>query len=190
VFGIVIIVWLILATSSIVVENFESFTQTTGYMFQPLGCEYAVRLPVKPKLYSNDIENTTGKLVPLQGAQLTVENGNAFLRAECGSFPGLTRPNKEQMNSYMKIISTRTGLQLPVFEYLVEPSGIIGTVTGTKVSERGSLTIRVINYIGDVSSMTLYVGSKSTDFMMPEMRHFIHSIKKTASKPKVSNSIK
>jgi len=84
------------------------------------------------------------------------------------------------MYTYMKIISTRLGLQLPVFEYRADTSEAIGTVTGTKTSERGSLTFRVINYVGGAATMTLYVGSRSTDFMTPEMQHFLSSIKKTA----------
>jgi len=179
-FGVAALVWLILAASSITVTSYEASVRTDGYRFQPQGCEYVVRFPDVPKLYSVDIENTVGKLVPLHGAQLTVENGTAFLRAECGSHPvsGGTRPNKEQMYSYMKIISSRLGLKLPAFEYRVDSYGTVGTVTGTKDSERGSLTFRVINHIGDSSTMTLYVGSRSTDFMTPEMRYFVSSIKK------------
>lgn len=176
VLGITATVWLVLAWGSISVTSYEASSQSTDYGFSPPGCDYVVFFPEKPKLYSNDIESMNGKLIELQGAQLTIENGNAFLRAECSSYPKLHLPNKEQMYTYLKIISTRLGLQLPVFEYRVRTAGTEGIITGTKNSERGTLTIRVINYIGDTSNMTLYIGSKSTDFMTPEMQRFIGSI--------------
>lgn len=179
VFSAVAIVWLVLAGT-----DYESLERSAGYVFEPKGCEYAVRFPDTPKLYSGDIENTAGKLVPLQGAQLIVGNGNAFLRAECGSYIALaqSRPSKEQMYSYMKKISSRLGLQLPAYKYRTDDYETVGTITGTKNSERGLLTIRVINYIGSNSNMTLYIGSRSTDFMTPEMRHFVGSIKKSGGR--------
>ncbi len=183
IFGVTAVVWLFLAVSNITVTSYESSVRNVGYVFQPKGCEYAIRFPSVPKFYSTDIEYTAGKLVPLKGAQLTVGNGNAFLRAECGSHSesAVFRPTKKQMYAYMKIISSRLGLQLPAYEYRTDNSEAIGAVTGTKDSERGLLTFRVINYIGDTSTITLYVGSRSTDFMTPDMQHFLSSVKKRPS---------
>lgn len=181
VFSVAAIVWIVLAASNITVTNYESSARSAGYVFAPKDCEYVVRFPDIPKLYSTDIENTAGKLVPLQGAQLAVGNGNAFLCAECGSHisSAQSRPSKEQMYSYMKIISSRLGLQLPAYEYRTNAYEAVGTITGTKDSERGSLTFRVINLVGNNSTMTLYIGSRSTDFMTPDMQHFVSSIKKS-----------
>ncbi len=183
IFGVTAVVWIFLAVSSITATSYETSDRNVSYVFQPKGCKYTVRFPDVPNFYSIDIENTIDKLVPIKGAQLTIGNGNAFLRAECGSHPKSVgvRPTKEQMYTYMKIISSRLGLQLPVYEYNADNSETVGTVTGTKNSERGSLTFRVINYIGGTSNMTLYVGSRSIDFMTPDMRRFLSSIKKKPS---------
>jgi hypothetical protein len=176
-YGLVAIVWGVLVVSSVTVTSSES---PAGYVFRPKGCEYAVQFPDAPKLYTTDIENSGGELIPLHGAELSVASGVAFLRAECGAHPEMSKtgPNKEQMYEYMKLISSRLGLELPVLDYRVERSGVVASLTGTKRSEKGLLTIRVINHVGDASTMTLYIGSASGDFMTPEMRKFVMSVNK------------
>lgn len=147
--------------------------------FSPNGCEYSVSFPSVPEKYSMQKATQDGMLVSLHGAQLTIRGGGELLRAECGSAHGidLTQFNDQNMTFYMVEITKDLGLSRPNIEVSDTALGKTGVVTGVKDTERGRITVRVINIIGDTSILTLYLTAFSKNFMTPEMQIFLDSVR-------------
>ena len=146
--------------------------------FFPEGCEYSVSFPSAPDEYTQQKTTADGALLPLYGAQLVV--GGGLVRAECTPTYGADLSNFTNSNFvlYMTEIAKDLGLSRPAFEVENTPIGIRGTLIGTKDSERGRLTVRVINLIGESSIMTLYLMALSDSFQTPEMAPFVQSVRK------------
>ena len=148
--------------------------------FSPEGCEYAVSFPGVPTEYTQQKAMADGSLVPLYGAQLVVGGGAGQIRAECAESYGadLSQFNEENFVIIMTEIAKDLGLSRPGFQIEDTPLGTKGTVTGVKESERGRLTVRVINFAGESSIMTLYLMAFSTSFETPEMLPFVKSVRR------------
>lgn len=121
-----------------------------------------------------------GVLLPLYGAQLTVAGGAGQIRAECGSTMDADTSNftDENFVLYMTEMAKDLGLSRTAFDVEDTSIGIRGTLIGTKDSERGRLTVQVINLIGESSIMTLYLMAYSEDFQTSEMPPFVKSVRK------------
>lgn len=148
--------------------------------FSPDGCEYSVSFPSTPNMYFHQKMTADGTLIPLHGAQLVVSGGAGQIRAECGPTydADLTQFNERNFTYYMAEIAKDLGLSRPAFAFEVTQLGRRGTLTGTKDSERGRITVRVINLVGESSILTLYLMAFSDQFQTPEMTPFVRSITK------------
>lgn len=171
---------LVCAASAALLQPSILLAQTPA-VFSPDGCEYSVTFPSEPSTYTAQITTTDDSLVPVQGAQLTLDKGSGLIRAECGYAGGTglrQQFGSDDIAAYMVEISKSMGLSKPVYETTETNLGIVGTITGTKDSERGRITTRIINIVGDSSILTLTLASLSTDFQTPEMPPFVRSVKK------------
>lgn len=176
------LIWLLVVTSTINVSEFEQYWQSRRAVeFSPEGCEYSVSFPSTPDKYTVQKATADGTLIPLYGAQLDVDGG--AIRAECVTAYGADLSNFSNRNFvlYMTEIAKDLGLSRPVFKVENTPIGIRGTVTGLKDSERGRITVRVINLVGESSIMTLYLMASSVNFQTPEMAPFVQSVRKRRS---------
>lgn len=119
-------------------------------------------------------------LIPLYGAQLVVSGGAGQIRAECASTSGadLAHFNESNFVGYMAEIAKDLGLSRPAFDVENTPLGNRGTLIGVKDSERGRITVRVINVIGESSILTLYLMALSDSFQTAEMSPFVESVRK------------
>lgn len=175
------LIWLLVVTSTINVSKFErSWHSLRVSEFSPEGCEYSVSFPSTPTTYTLQKATADGALLPLYGAHLDVEGGVGQIRAECGPTYSADLSNFTNRNFvlYMTEIAKDLGLSRPAFEVENTPIGIRGTLIGTKDSERGRITVRVINLIGESSIMTLYLMALSVNFQTPEMTPFVQSVRK------------
>ena len=116
----------------------------------------------------------------MHGAQLTVSNGNAFIRAECASSGqnDLSQFSEKNIISYMEQLALDNGLSRSGFKVETNSLGKVGELTGVKDSERGRMTVRITNYIGSRSILTIYIASLSKDFQTAEMRAFSNTVEK------------
>jgi hypothetical protein len=148
--------------------------------FSPEGCEYSVSFPSAPTKYTHQKATADGALIPLYGAQLVVGGGAGQIRAECGPTYGADVAQFSDSNfiSYMTEIAKDVGLSRPAFQVESTPIGTRGTLIGVKDSERGRMTVRVINLVGESSIMTLYLMAFSDSFQTPEMAPFVQSVRK------------
>lgn len=163
------------------IQVMESSGGNRAVEFSPTSCEFSVSFPSAPSTYTNQVAAAEGSLFPLHGAQLTVARGSGFIRAECASVgaAGLGRQfGPESMTAYMTEIANNMGLSRLAFETTETSLGRTGTVTGVRDSERGRLTVRIVNIIGDSSILTLYLTALSKDFQTPEMQPFLQSVKR------------
>lgn len=151
-----------------------------GEIFNPPGCEYSVEFPSTPKKYNLQQTIGDGSTVPLYGAQLTVSGGKALVKAECGaSSQEITNQfTDKNMYKYMEVLAKDTGLARSSFNVETNTLGKVGILTGKKDSSRGRLIVRIFNYIGSNSIMTVYIASLSKDFQTQEMVSFSKSIKR------------
>lgn len=148
--------------------------------FSPEGCEYSISFPSAPTKYTLQKATADGTLIPLYGAQLVVGGGAGQIRAECATTysADLSQFSNSNFVSYMTEIAKDLGLSRPAFEVENTAIGSRGTVTGVKDSERGRITVRVINLVGESSIMTLYLMALSDSFQTPEMAPFVRSVRK------------
>lgn len=175
------LVWMILAFSAVQVSLFESRMPTLSTdEFAPVGCEYKVSFPSKPELYEQQKATADGVLLPLHGAQLTIDQGTGYIRAECASVPAanLDQFSQENFVGYMTEIAADLGLSRSSYDVQETLLGNVGTVTGVKDTERGRITVRVINIVGESSILTLYLMALSTDFQTPGMQQFVQSVER------------
>jgi len=173
--------WALVVVSNLKVISVDSVVRTSSVTeFAPSGCEYSVSFPGVPDTYMQQKQTADGAFLPLYGAQLVVGKGAGQIRAECVSANGaeLKQVSPEDFNAYMTEIAKDVGLSRPSFETQENALGYLGTITGVRDTERGRVTVRIINVIGDVSILTLYLIAFSTDFQTPEMRPFVESVKK------------
>ena len=148
--------------------------------FSPEGCEYSVSFPSAPTKYTQQKTTADGALIPLFGAQLVVGEGAGQIRAECASTydTDLSQFSDSNFVNHMTEIAKDLGLARPAIEVENTPIGVKGTITGVKDSERGRITVRVVNLVGESSIMTLYLMAFSASFETPEMTPFVQSVRK------------
>lgn len=183
-FVLTVAIWMVVMLSNLRVSLLESSMQNSlGVEFAPDGCEYSVSFPSDPETYMQQKATADGALLPLYGAQLVVGSGTGQIRAECASAGGadLKQFSPENFVGYMTEIAKDIGLARPSFEIQETPLGNVGTITGVKDSERGRITVRVVNVVGDTSILTLYLMAFSTDFQTPEMERFVQSVERQRS---------
>lgn len=146
--------------------------------FSPIGCEYSVEFPSTPKIYKLQKAIADGSSIPLYGAQLVASKG--LIRAECASTGqnDLSQFTEKSMFSYMEQLALDNGLSRSGFKVKTNSLGLVGELTGVKNSERGRMTVRIINYVGSRSILTTYIASLSKNFQTKEMRLFSKTVVK------------
>ncbi len=147
-------------------------------LFKPFACEYSVKFPNTPKQYNLNKAISDGTNLPLYGAQLTTSKGKALIRAECATSGNndLKQFTEKNMVSYMEQLALDNGLSRSGFKVKTNNLGLVGELTGVKNTERGRMTVRIINYIGSKSILTLYIASLSKDFQTKEMQLFSKTV--------------
>jgi hypothetical protein len=173
----VTVIWILFAISKFLVPSSGGETLSRDVTFHPEGCDYSVVFQAEPRYYTTQKALANGTLVPLRGAELVASKGG-LTRAECGAGDyDLNSVTQDDATWAMQQIVLDLGLSRPTFDFENGMLGTVATLTGMKDTERGRAIIRVTNYFGPKSIMTLTVGSLSRDFQTPEIVRFGRSIR-------------
>ena len=148
--------------------------------FNPPGCEYTIEFPNTPQLFDVQKAMAAGSTTPLSGAKLALHDGNVLLQAECVNEEqsDLSQINDESMQGFMEFIASDVGLSRSSFKLESSGLGLVGEITGFKDSEQGSITMRIINYIGSRSIFTVYLVSYSKIFPTSEILTFSNTVER------------
>jgi len=149
-----------------------------GATFRPEGCDYSVVFEAEPRYYTTQKGLVDGTFAPLHGADLVVSEGRGLARAECvaGDYD-VNFVAQDNATYAMQQVALDLGLSRTDFAFETGKLGKVATITGVKDTERGRITVRVTNYFGPGSVMTLYVTSLSADFQTAEMARFGRSVR-------------
>lgn len=84
---------------------------------------------------------------------------------------------KEAVILIMKQLALDLGVSRPNYSYEVNELGKVGILWGIKDTKHGRMAVKIINYCGRESILTLYLMSRSKDFETEEMVKFRNSVR-------------
>lgn len=152
----------------------NSANASAGYIYHPKGCEYQVTFPVIP--------NLTQKFAPGVGNVISAEyisKRASLMRAECFHLPNISSTELGTKHGLMKaIVSYGEANGFFGAEYSYEKTGVGSKATcrGYKTIDGIPVTYEVHMYVGDSSSISLYIGGPSSKYPDRGVIEFIHSI--------------
>ena len=148
------------------------------HVFHPDGCDFSVSFPGLPREYTMEKADAEGKLWPLYGAELDLDAGSGFLRAECVVIDGLDPAalTDDWMSATSQMVGRDLGLQRIGVALRNGSCGRESKTTGLKESGNGRIYVEVVNVVGTRSILTLYTASLATDWKPEGVDEFVASL--------------
>jgi hypothetical protein len=154
-------------------------SSASEYEFRLNGCEYSVTFPSDPRQYKVQKFDALGQQIPLQGADLELDDGKGLVRAECATVGYLDQAQltDQHLVEASRQIALDLGIERPSIKIERSTCGVAASIMGVKDSGHGRLTVLVVNYHGHRSIFTIYKMALSKDWQSDTMIRFSRTLK-------------